>query len=258
MAIQVAAGRITVPLLFLIIAEISPTMAESTRSLINEGNEAYEREDYVAAEVEYRKALDQDEDLVEGTYNLGGALYKQGKFDGSTQSLEETLEAVTDDEMAARTWFNRGNALFKRQMYEESIDSYIESLKLDPDDVDAKYNLLYARKMLKEQQQQQSQQQPSDNQQNEERKDQEDQEKQEKQAGNHKKEESESDDRSASPQEEEQRAEEMTGESKPEDEGQISRSEAERILQALKENEKEVQKKLRAKPAGRARVEKDW
>jgi tetratricopeptide (TPR) repeat protein len=252
-----AARRITALLLFLILNGISPLTAESTRSLINEGNEAYEKEDYVGAEVEYRKALDQDEDLVEGKFNLGGALYKQGKFDGSTRSLDETLDSVTDDEMAAKTWFNRGNALFKQQMYEESIDSYIHSLKLDPDDMDAKSNLLYARKMLKKQQQQQSQQQPSDGQQNKDQEDQENREQQEKQSEGQDQEESETDDRSASP-EEERQDEEMSGESKPEDERQISRSEAERILQALKENEKEVQKKLRAKPAGRARVERDW
>jgi hypothetical protein len=38
----------------------------------------------------------------------------------------------------------------------------------------------------------------------------------------------------------------------------MNKEEAERMLEALRNNEKEIQKKLQKRPAARVRVEKDW
>jgi tetratricopeptide (TPR) repeat protein len=236
----------------------SPLSAGSTRSLINEGNEAFEREDFVEAEVQYRKALEQDTELAEGRFNLGGALYKQGKFDGSARFLDKTLEMTTDDHMKANAFFNRGNALFKQHMYRESIESYIQSLKIEPNDLEAKYNLLYALQKLREQEEQKSQEQPPSD--DERKEGEEDRQEQKRQPGGDQDEQgSETENQSAEREDQDRREEDMPDQSKPEAaDRQISRAEAERILQALTENEMEVQKKFRANPEGRVRVEKDW
>ncbi len=39
---------------------------------------------------------------------------------------------------------------------------------------------------------------------------------------------------------------------------QMPKEEADRILEALRNSEKQIQKELRKRPAARVRVEKDW
>jgi len=250
-------GSLSLPLTMILLTTFCvPLTAQSTRSLIKEGNRAYEKEDYVGAEVQYRKALEKKSDLVEGSYNLGGALYKQGKFDGSTRVLQDALEVTKSDEMKAKTFFNQGNAFFKQQLYDQSIESYINSLKLNPDDLDAKYNLLYAMKKMKKQEEQQSRrdQSPKDKEKEEGRQDQDRQRSREKS-----KQDSAGEKERPGQAQNEKNNQDVRDKSSPEAENrQISRAEAERILQALRDNEREVQKKLRAKPPAHAGVEKDW
>jgi len=105
---------LAIPLLMtLLVTPWSSLLAQSARSLIKEGNRAYEEEDFTGAEVQYRKVLEVDKDLVEGSFNLGDALYRQGNFDGSTRTFEKAAAVSKDDEMAAKAFFNGGNALFK-------------------------------------------------------------------------------------------------------------------------------------------------
>jgi Ca-activated chloride channel family protein len=250
---------------FLLVAD-SLLALPSTRSLIRDGNRAYEKDDYVGAEVQYRKALEKDGDLPEGNYDLGGALYKQGKFDASKQALDDALAGAKDDRVKANAYFNRGNALFNRKRYKQSIDSYVRSLQIDPNDLDAKYNLLSAMRALKEQEQQKqekqdgqkgdSQEKQSQHQQGDK---QEQSQKQEQQSGKQEENKQGGDARSQKPKEGDMspQSQENVAPNQGE-EKQMSRAEADRILQALKENEIEVQKKLMAKPGGRVKVEKDW
>lgn len=60
-------------------AGIAPLQAQSVRSLVNGGNDFYHDQRYPDAEIKYRKALEQDPQLVHGHFNLGNALYRQGK-----------------------------------------------------------------------------------------------------------------------------------------------------------------------------------
>ncbi|MBK9319380.1 MAG: tetratricopeptide repeat protein [Bacteroidetes bacterium] len=58
-------------------------LAQSTS--IAEGNSEYEKGRYFNAESSYRKALEKDQRMYEGNYNLGNALYKQNKFEEASQ-----------------------------------------------------------------------------------------------------------------------------------------------------------------------------
>jgi hypothetical protein len=117
------------------------------------------------------------------------------------------------------------------------VAAYVEALKRNPADEQAKYNLELARLMLREQQQQpdqnqqekQEQQQDSTQQQNQ----------QEQQA-----------------QEQEQQKEQQ---SQPQYDRQMSKEEAERILNALLQDEQNALKDAKkVKVATRPKREKDW
>ncbi len=208
--------------------------AQSGRSLIRDGNGAYRQNKFADAEVNYRKALEKDKELVQGPFNLGDALYKQGRFDEAAEQYRIAAAKERDPALRAQALHNIGNALLSAKKIPESIAAYESSLMLNPKDHDTKYNLEYAKAILKQQQQQQQQQknQKKDNKQ--------DQKKQDQQ------------------QQEQQKQDQQKQQEAQQKKQQISKQDAERILEALKNEEKDVQKKLVKKAPERVKVEKDW
>jgi Ca-activated chloride channel family protein len=221
----------------------SATFGQSVRSLVREGNSQYKDQKYGDAEVSYRKALEREQDLVPGNFNLGNSLYKQDKADEAIRAYENALVKAESKETKAESYYNMGNAFMKGQRYQEALKSYIESLKLKPDDQDTKYNLSYALAKLREQQQQQNKNDKNkDNKQDQQKKD---QEKQDQQKQN---------------QQRQQKQDQQAQQQKPQQgqEKKMAKADAERILDVLKNSEKDVQKKLRVRQGVRVKTEKDW
>jgi tetratricopeptide (TPR) repeat protein len=219
----------------LIIAS-SIAYSQSERSLIREGNKFYSDNKYLDAEVSYRKSLEKNKDSKVGAFNLGDALYKQEKHDEAAEEFRIATSKETDKESKAKAFHNLGNSLLKSQKLQESIEAYKNALKLNPKDVDTKYNLEYAKRMI--QQQQQQQQQNKDQQKQDK---QEDKQKQEKQA-----------------QQKQEKKDQQKQQQAKQQEQKISKEDAERMLEALKNEEKDVQKKLQKKVPARISIEKDW
>ena len=278
-------GRIATLVSIILPISCTGLSGQSARSLIDGGNKAYNSDEFVDAEVQYRKALEKENGLPEGNFNLGDALYKQGRYDVSAEAFDKALNDTSGSEITSKGLFNKGNALFRQQKYRESIDAYIESLKLAPDDLDAKHNLLHAMSKLKEQESSKDKQKPESGEGDDKQDKKQQQEQQSEQPDGEKKNEQENEQSSDNQEEEQpdkgqeakrpdqgekgdqsgQSPEENQPDQRGEDtqqpggaKGEMSRAEAERILQALKESEMDVQKKLRKAPGGRARVEKDW
>ncbi|HXX62275.1 MAG TPA: tetratricopeptide repeat protein [Bacteroidota bacterium] len=204
--------------------------AQSVRSLVNGGNDFYKEEKYPDAEVNYRKALAKEKGLVQGHFNLGDALGKQGKFGDAVTEYENALANAQRNDTKAFAHYNIGNAMLKQQRYPEAVQSYINALKLNPGDEDAKYNLSYALEKMRQPPQQQKK-----NDKNDKNKQKQDQQKQDQK--------NQQDKQQPPPQQQQK---------------QMSKADAQRILEVLKNNEKEVQKKLHTRPAARARTDKDW
>jgi hypothetical protein len=160
--------------------------------------------------------------------------------------------------MDGKAYYNIGNAYFKQDKLQESIQSYIKALDINPDDRDAKYNLELARAKLKEmadkqqQQPQQSGQQQQGQQQQEEGQDDQGQEGKEQQQS----------------QAEQQQGKQQTGDEKGEEEeqgeayeeskDQMTKEDAERILDALQNDEQDAQKLRKPVRSRKRNVEKDW
>jgi len=121
---------------------------QSLNQYVRKGNKSFKQEEYSEAERNYRKGLEIDDRDFKSLYNLAAALYKSGKIE-LADSIYRTLTGRTiDDETLAKLHYNIGNAQMKQEKWEESIKSYINSLKKNPHDLDAKYNLQYAKMML--------------------------------------------------------------------------------------------------------------
>lgn len=91
-------------------------------------------------------------------YNLGNALFKNEIFEKAIESYSESLSRNPDEKLIKKNLYNRGNAYHLLERYDESIADYKNTLKIDPTDKNAKINLLKS-KIKKRIQQQQNQRQ---------------------------------------------------------------------------------------------------
>jgi len=224
-------------ILFALIFSCTPAISQTAKSYIRNGNKQYDKKKFNDAEVSYRKSLEQEHNNATGNFNLGDALYKQGNYEKAAEQfsiIANNKEA--DKNVQTKAYHNLGNSLLKSGNYQQSIDAYKRALINNPSDMDTKYNLAYAQSMLKQQQQQKNKDQQNKDQQNKDQqnKDQQnkDQQKKDKQEQN---------------------------QAKQDDKSKISKEDAKRILQALNNEEKRVQDKLKKKlKVQKVKIEKQW
>ena len=203
--------------------------AQQVPKYIRHGNNNYEEGKYKDAEIDYRKAISHDSTSVKGNFNLGNALYKQNKYNESAAAYQKLSQSTIENADKAKIFHNLGNSLLENKKYEESINAYKQSLRLKPKDDDTRYNLAYALSKLKQQQQ------------NKQNKDQKKNDKQQQK------------------QQEKQKQQEQKQIQQPQNK-KMSKQDADRMLEALKNNEKKTLDKLKKEKAKAARVqvEKDW
>ncbi len=205
-----------------------------------------------AADVYEDVYLQQPNDQVAG-FNLGTARYKADDHQTAVATLQGAA-ASNDTTLSAKASYNLGNAHYRLGQWQEAAKAYRQSLRYDPDDPDAKHNLELVLRKMQEAQQQSSQPSPQDQQQ--------------QPPDDQQQEEGEGDQDSP---EEEQRQEEQPG---PEGSDQdslsraspqtarpdtMSRQDAERLLEAIAEEELEALKEAQNVPRVQEQsVGADW
>ena len=190
-------------------------------SIMRKGNGRFRQEKYEDALKNYQEAQVLEPDNPEIRFNLGAALYKLNKYNEAMPEWQLSLVSKNKKTKAAAT-YNMGNASFKGGQLEPAINFYKLSLGLNPNDMQAKQNLEFALKVKEEMEKQQKQ------------------------------------DTSKQKQQQKQQQQQPQMQPKPQPQkGEMSKEESERILEALKNKEKDAQEQAnRAKP--KVNVEKDW
>jgi Ca-activated chloride channel homolog len=216
-----------------------PLFADAQKEVqhLRGGNRYYNNSNFKDAEIMYRKSLEARNDYYKGLFNLGDAMYRQQNYEEAAGIFERLAKTEgLDKYVAAKAYHNYGNALMQQKKFSESMDAYKNALKKNPKDVDTKYNLEYARMMIRKQEQQQNQQQDKQQDQQQDQKD--DQQQQQDQ------------------QQDQQQQEKQ--QAQPQD--QISKEDAERMLNALRNQEQKTLEKLRQEEEKgvQSRPEKDW
>lgn len=262
--------------LILCVAVSFSANAQNEGKHIRQGNSAYEKGNFESAAEAYRKGVEQNAYSYEANFNLGDALYQQGEYEPAAKQFDLLRQPGMDKKKLADVYHNLGNSMMEQQKYQEAANAYKEALRNNPNDADTRYNLVYALEKLKQQQQQQqenqdqqqdqkdqqdqkNQDQQNQDQQDQEQQDQQNQENQDQQQQDQKEGQEEQQENQQQQQgEENQQQDQQQQPNKPKDE--ISRAEAERILQALQmdENKLHEDQKKKKVQGQRVKILKEW
>ncbi len=253
-------GSVTImSLLCLLFFTAGTVRADDYIDAVERGNEAMGQGDYKTALEQYHIAETDIPESPELAYNIAGALSAQGSYEEAVEYYNRAME-TTDMMQEFSVRANLGNNFFYMEDYPKAIESYETALEIDPTDVEVKYNLELARKMLKENSESQEGGQEQQQQQK--------QEEQEQPPGGEQQQQGDEGEKSDG--DKEPPPEGDPGDQPPEDDpeegppqqgggqDEMSKEEAERILNALKDDEQEIQKQLRRKKQPGTYNGKDW
>ena len=209
--------------------------AQTDRQYIRQGNKLFRSGDYPNAEVSYRKAIEKNPKNPQAVFNLGNALMAQKKDSAAVVQFESASKLETNPLRKAKAFHNMGVVCQSHKMYGEAIEAYKNALRLNPSDNETRYNLVLCKhQQQKQQQNQQQNQQGNDNKKQDDKKDQQKKNEQKNQQDDKKQQEP----------------------PKP----QMSKENAEQLLNAAIQNEKQTQDKLQKaqqQPQRRA-IQKNW
>lgn len=216
--------------LILLLALCSTALfSQNDHKYLIEGDRLYRQKETVAAEEAYRKALDKKAS-PKAWYNLGNAVYNQGRFEESANNFQQSIDKTNNSSQKANAYYNLGNALYQKGNFKGSIDAYKQALRIKPGDPETQHNLSVALKKQQQKQQQEQEQQQQENKQ--------DQKQQQQQQSNN-----------------QNKSQQDQGKNNPKN---LSKEEAEALLNIMDEEEKKVQSKLRQAGKSNSQIKKDW
>ena len=237
---------------------------DKEKNALREGNKQFEKKAFDKAESAYRNSLAADSLYKTAEYNLAAASYKQGKSDkllSAAKYYESYLLSLdhNDTLQTSACTYDMANTYFQisqsdsikaseqsKLFLQKAAELYKQSLRLNPQDTNAKYNLALTQHLLKEDEQQKNDQQQQQQQdQNQQQNQQQQHQKQQQQQSNNQNQDKnkQNDNRQMS-----------SGENK-------DKKQMEKMLEALKNNEKRTLNKIKRKEdasAQKRRIEKDW
>lgn len=213
-------GKRKVAVMLLFLTALSVT-AQTDRQYIRQGNKQFRMGDYPNAEVSYRKAIEQNPKNPQASFNLGNALMAQKKDSAAVTQFENASRLETNPLRKAQSFHNIGVICQTHKMYGEAIEAYKNALRLNPNDDETRYNLV----LCKHQKQKQDQQKQNQGQNNDDQK----------------KDGQKKDDQQKDQNSDKQDDKKQQEQQKP----QMSKDNAEQLLNAAIQNEKQTQDKLK-------------
>ena len=234
---------------------VTPIWGQVDKKDVRRGNRDFRKDNFREAEIDYRKALVKDSMSVAANYNLANTLYREGDYAQAQQALDRVKDVAPMSSAAADYYFNLGDAALQQKDYQKAVEAFGESLIRRPEDLQAKENFIYAKKMLQNQQQNQQNQnndQNNDQNQNDQNQDNQDQKDDQNKDQN--------DDQKNDGQQDQNGGQD----NKEQPQGQqpkITPQAAQQMLQAIQAKEKETQDKVnkqKAEALKSRQKEKNW
>ena len=193
----------------------------------DKGIEFYQNQEYEKAKDFYDNILIKKGENEEAHFGHGASSYQQGDLELAKKSFQESLKS-TDNDLRSKAFYNLGNTFYKNKKNEEAISFYRKALELNPSDKEARFNYEYLKYQKK----------PPEEDNKEEQKEEEQKEEEQKE-------------------EEQKEQEQKEQEQKEQEQKEQDLKQAESILNALKQDEKIMQKKQISRSKSR-KLAKDW
>jgi len=128
---------------------------------VTAGNRAYRAGNPRAAASVYARLLAEGDSSAALRYNLGTALLRTGRWDEARAQLEAAAALPTPPDLALRAHYNAGTADLlpvhrrettaadeRKERLTRAISRYKQALRIAPGDLDSKWNLEIAQKLL--------------------------------------------------------------------------------------------------------------
>ena len=246
-----------------------------------EGRQRYNEGEYGEAISKFTDAqlhLPESDSL---NFNIANTHYKIGKLPEAEKSYKDILDSK-DVTLKAKANYNMGNTMYKRGKFNEALDFYKKAIKLtgkesgvNGDEIkgvreDAKYNYEFVQKKMEEMKKEQQEREEKEEQEKQE------QEKQDDQKQGEEQEEKNPDQQEQQQQEKEQEEQDKGNKGKQEKElppppenekspsqpyekKEMTKEEAERILDALRQSERSARDmQEKEEESAQFKIEKDW
>lgn len=227
---------------------------QQAKRLIADGNQLYQKGKYKDASIRYAQALKKDTANTIGHFNLGNALYKQKQLDAARNNFNAAAKKATSASDKSRADYNIGNTYMDEKKWEDAIEAYKNALRKNPQDADAKYNLAYAKAMLKKEGGGGKNDKNKDKKEDQKDKDKQDQQNKDEQKDQQKKDEQNKDEQGKGDNKDENKDNQ-----KPEPQpSKLSQQQADQLLDALQQEEKKLQEKNKKVKGVPVKMEKDW
>lgn len=226
-------------ILLLLCLPLSTFAQKEERDYIRRGNRDFADSLFIDAEINYRKALDVNPQSTISMFNLANTLLQQNKLQEAMEMYSAGAKIEKDKLKLAHMYHNMGVIFHSQKEFAKAVEAYKESLRNNPKDDETRYNLALAQKQLNEQQQQ-NQDSDSNQQQQEQQQQQQQQEQQQQDNQN-------------------QQQEQQQQQQPQQDDNQMSQENAEKLLNSIMQDEKEVQDKVKKQQVIQGgKLEKDW
>ncbi|WP_338039146.1 tetratricopeptide repeat protein [Maribacter litopenaei] len=112
----------------------------TSTNLTWDGNKNLSENNFVQAEVDYRKAIAKSPENAAAPYNLGTAYYNNETYSEAFGRFKEAGEVATSKKEKHKAYHNMGNVFMKRKDYPKAVEAYKEALRNDPTDDETRYN----------------------------------------------------------------------------------------------------------------------
>lgn len=267
-------SRTTLLVLFLLVIGSVRAQDSEVTNQIYEGNTLMDMRVFDEAEMAFRRALSKSPERTEALYNLGNTHFNEQDYEEAKQRYFQTQKFSDNNSSKHHAFHNIGNVFMKQKNYAKAVETYKNALRNNPQDEETRYNYALAKELLEKEQQQQDNQ--DQNQDNKDQKDQEDQESkdQDKDSDENQESEENSEDSEREDKEDKNGKGDQQKDNQPKEENdkkqnqqpqqprqkELSPEQVKSLLEAMNNQEKEVQDKVNAEKARGTplRGSKDW
>jgi len=225
------------------------------------GNALYAQEQYAEAIEEFRLGVSAVSEAGPGPVysgllnNLGASLYRTGDTEQAGIAFSGAAQMANTPADIVRASYNAGNAAATGKQLEQALAHYRRALLSDPTNADAKFNYEFVKRQLEEQQKQEQQQDKQNQDENKENEDQQKSDQDQESDKENQDQQQQKDQQDSQDQNQEQQEQQQQDQQDP---TKMSQQEAERILDALQNEEEQLLRQVQKLKTRPRRVEKDW